>query len=86
LDRSGLHREATQAERQSHGIDLQLIKLAEVKKGFVLLPKRWVAERGFAGAARFRRLAKDRERLPDGLRGLLFLIFVIFTSCCQRHG
>jgi transposase len=61
----------------AHGIELQVIKLAEAKKGFVLLPKRWVVERSFAWAARFRRLAKDYERLPDVLRGLNFLVFAI---------
>jgi len=33
------------------------VKLSEAKKGFVLLPKRWVVERSNAWAARFRRLA-----------------------------
>jgi anti-sigma factor ChrR (cupin superfamily) len=27
---------------QDNGIDLQIVKLPEVKKGFVLPPKRWV--------------------------------------------
>jgi len=34
---------------QTHGIDLQVVKLDEAKKGFVLLPRRWVVERSFAG-------------------------------------
>jgi transposase len=61
----------------AHGIELIVVKLAEAKKGFVLLPKRWVVERSFAWAARFRRLARDYERLPDTLAGLHFLAFVI---------
>jgi transposase len=61
----------------ARGIELQLVKLAEAKKGFVLLPKGWVVQRSFAWAARFMRLAKDYERLPDVLRGLHFLIFAI---------
>lgn len=61
----------------AHGIELQVVKLAEAKKGFVLLPKRWVVERSFAWAARPQRLAKDYERLPDVLRGLHFLVFAI---------
>jgi transposase len=60
-----------------HGIDLIVVKLPEAKKGFVLLPKRWVVERSFAWTARFRRLARDYERLPETLVGLHFLAFAI---------
>jgi len=59
-----------------HGIDLVVVKLAEAKRGFVLLPRRWVVERSFAWATRFRRLAKDYERLPEVVEGLYFLAFV----------
>ena len=31
-----------------HGIHLEVVKRPEAKKGFVLLPRRWVAERSFA--------------------------------------
>jgi transposase len=41
----------------------------------VLLPRRWVVERSFAWAARFRRLARDYERLPQTVKGLHFLVF-----------
>ena len=60
---------------RKHKIELQVVKLAEAKHGFVLLPKRWVVERSFAWAARFRRLAKDYERLPTTVAGLHFLVF-----------
>jgi transposase len=60
-----------------HGIHLEVVKLPEAKKGFVLLPRRWVVERSFAWAARFRRLARDYERLPATLAGLHFLAFAI---------
>jgi transposase len=59
------------------GIDLIVVKLAEAKKGFVLLPRRWVVERSFAWTTRFRRLARDFERTPETLRGLHFLAFAI---------
>ncbi len=49
---------------QAEGIRLEVIKLPVAKKGFVLLSRRWVVERSFAWAARFRRLARDYERLP----------------------
>lgn len=64
-------------EAAEHGIELIVVKLPEAKKGFVLLPKRWVVERSFAWAARFRRLARDYERLPETLAGLHFLAFAI---------
>jgi transposase len=60
----------------AQGIRLELVKLEEAKRGFVLLPRRWVVERSFAWAARFRRLAKDYERLPEVAAGLHFLAFV----------
>jgi len=59
------------------GIKLEVVKLPEAKKGFVLLPRRWVVERSLAWAARFRRLARDYERLPETLAGLHFLAFAI---------
>lgn len=62
-------------QAQNHGIELVVVKLEEAKRGFVLLPKRWVVERSFAWATRFRRLAKDYERLPETVAGLHFLAF-----------
>ena len=62
---------------QQQGIQLQVIKLPEAKKGFVLLPRRWVVERSFGWVARFRRLARDYERLPETLAGLTYLAFAI---------
>lgn len=61
----------------SHGIRLEVIKLPTAKRGFVLLPRRWVVERSFAWMARFRRLARDYERLPETLAGLHFLAFAM---------
>lgn len=61
----------------SQGMELQVIKLSEAKKGFVLLPRRWVVERSFGWMARFRRLARDYERLPETLAGLHYLAFAI---------
>lgn len=65
------------ADAAAHGIELIVVKLAEAKKGFVLLPKRWIVERSFAWAGRFRRLARDYERLPETLAGLHYLAFAI---------
>jgi transposase len=68
--------EQTAEAAQEHGITLEVVKLPAAKRGFVLLPRRWVVERSFAWAARFRRLAKDYERLPETLIGLHFVAFV----------
>ena len=62
---------------QSHGIQLEVVKHAEAKRGFILLPRRWVVERSFAWATRFRRLAKDYERLPETVAGLHFVAFAM---------
>jgi transposase len=59
------------------GIRLEVVKLPSAKNGFVLLPRRWVVERSFAWLARFRRLARDYERLPTTLAGLHFLAFAM---------
>src|SRR5262245_45680765 len=58
------------------GIQLAVVKLPEAKRGFVLLPRRWVVARDFAWVARFRRLARDYERLAATLAALPFLAFV----------
>ena len=62
---------------EEHGIKLEVVKLPTAKRGFVLLPRRWVVERSFGWMSRFRRLARDYERLPETLAGLHFLAFVI---------
>jgi transposase len=62
---------------QEHGIQLQVVKLPEAKRGFVLLPRRWVAERSFGWIARFRRLARDYERLAETLAALHFVVFAV---------
>ena len=61
----------------AHGIALEVVRLAQAKRGFVLLPRRWVVERSFGWMARFRRLARDYERLPETLAGLHLVAFVI---------
>ncbi len=65
----------------ARGISLGVVKLPEAKRGFVLLPRRWVVERSFAWASRFRRLARDYERLPETVAGLHFVAF----ACLMVH-
>lgn len=69
--------EAPAAAAKEQGLQLEVVKLAEAKRGFVLLPRRWVVERSFAWASRFRRLSRDYERLSQTLAGYHWLVFAI---------
>lgn len=62
---------------KAQGMRLEIVRLPEAKRGFVLLPRRWVVERSFAWMTRFRRLARDYERWPETLAGLHLLAFVV---------
>ncbi len=65
--RSRLHgREAGEGRRRER-IALEVVKAPEAKRGFVLLPRRWVVERSLAWATRCRRLVKDYERYATTL-------------------
>jgi transposase len=69
------------ADADACGIHLEVVKHTEAKRGFVLLPRRWVVERSFGWMARFRRLARDYERLPETVAGLHFVAF----ACLMLH-
>jgi transposase len=58
------------------GIQLVVVKPDEAKRGFVLLPRRWVVERTFGWLGRFRRLARDYERLAQTLAGWHWVAFI----------
>ena len=70
---------------QQHGIQLEVVKHPMAKRGFVLLPKRWVVERSFAWAARFRRLARDYERLDTSLKGFHYIAFACIMITRMFH-
>ncbi len=74
VDQGYTGEESAEAAKAS-GIRLEVVRLPSAKKGFVLLLRRWVVERSFAWAARFRRLARDYERLPQTVAGLHFVAF-----------
>ena len=63
------------AAAKAHGIALEVVKLPSAKRGFVLLPRRWVVERSFAWPTRFRRLVKDYERCASILADLHLVAF-----------
>ncbi len=63
----------------THSIRLEVVKHPGTKRGFVLLPRRWVVERSFAWSARFRRLARDYERLETTLEGFHYVAFALLA-------
>lgn len=69
------------------GIRLEVVKKAGTSKGLVLLPRRWVVERSFGWVSRFRRLARDYERLAETVAGLTFLVFgILMLTDASRGG
>ena len=74
VDQGYTGEKAAQAAK-AQGVELCVVKLSEAKKGFVLLPKRWVVERSFAWMTRCRRLVKDYERYAETLAGLHVVAF-----------
>jgi transposase len=69
--------EQPKQDAQEAGIELVVVKVAEARKGWVLLPRRWVVERSFGQMARFRRLVRDDERVPETLAKLHFVAFAM---------
>jgi transposase len=65
------------ADAAAHGIRSEVVRHTEAKKGFVLLPRRWVVERSFAWFARFRRLARDYERTAETLAGWHWIAAIV---------
>ncbi len=70
---------APAAAADAHGIKLEVVKLPGAKRGFVLPPRRWVGERSFAWTGRFRRLARDYERVHTTLEGFHFVAFALLA-------
>ena len=60
----------------AYEIELEVVKHTQAKKGFVLLPRRWVVERTFGWLGRHRRLARDYERLAQTLAGYHWLAYI----------
>lgn len=69
--------EATQETAHRHGIELVVVKRTDNLPGFQVLPKRWIVERSLGWLTRFKRLAKDYERLPQILAHLHLVAFVM---------
>jgi transposase len=83
VDQGYTGEDAAQQAKQE-GIKLTVVKHSQAKRGFVLLPRRWVVERTFGWIGRFRRLARDYERLTKTLEGWhwLALLALLLARVC----
>src|SRR5262245_47348650 len=68
--------------------ELDVVRRPAGAKGFMLLPKRWVAERTFAWLKRYRRLSVDRERSTRSCEAMirLAMIHVMLNRLCPAEG
>jgi transposase len=79
--------EAPAKAAEQNGMRLDVVKLSEIKRGFVLLPRRWVVERSFGWLSRFRRLARDYERLARSFEGMHWVAFLgLLLGAATRIG
>jgi len=58
------------------GITLLIVSRPRGAKGFILLPRRWVAERTFGWLGRWRRLSRDYEHLPEVSEAMVTLAMI----------
>lgn len=63
---------------------LEIVKKKK-KKGFHVLPRRWVVERPFAWLTRFRRLSKDYEKQPSSSEAMVYIasIRLMLRRLCE---
>jgi len=58
------------------GLVLLIVSRPRGAKGFVLLPRRWVAERTLGWLGRWRRLSRDYEHLPEVSEAVVTLAMI----------
>ena len=55
---------------------LDIVKRSDDQKGFIVFPKRWIAERTFGWFGRYRRLSKDYEEQPQSSETMLYIAMI----------
>jgi putative transposase len=55
---------------------LEIVKRSDQHQGFQVLPHRWVVERTFGWLNRYRRLAKDYERLAESSEAMIHVAMI----------
>ena len=69
--------QATADNLAACGLELVVVKRTDGQAGFKVLPKRWIVERTLGWLSRFKRFARDYERLPEALAHLQLVAFVM---------
>ena len=59
--------------RENCSFRIEVIKRSEGKRGWELLPKRWVVERTFGWLGRWRGLAREYDYLPETTEAKILL-------------
>lgn len=62
--------------KRYYGWTVQIVKRSDAKKGFYVLPRRWVVERTFAWLNKYRRLSKDYEYKTDTSETMIRLAMI----------
>ncbi len=58
------------------GFILQIVRRDPDRKGFYVLPRRWVVERTFGWFGRYRRLSKDYEEVPQSSESMIYIAMI----------
>jgi putative transposase len=64
---------------------LEIVKRTDTSNGFQVLPRRWVVERTFGWLNRYRRLAKDYERLPESSEAMVHVAMIRLMLARLAH-
>jgi putative transposase len=64
------------ALRHSSPLKLEIVKRSDQRKGFYVLPRRWVVERTFGWLGRQRRLSKDYEFLTQTSETMIYVTMI----------
>jgi len=64
------------ALRHSNPLKLEIVKRSDQRKGFYVLPRRWVVERTFGWLGRQRRLSKDYEFLTQTSETMIYVAMI----------